>query len=149
MKNIAWSLVLLPLLVGDARGEDDSRSRRVVRCPADIRQEDYGQRRFRNDIRQVLHVNRQYTWLREQLLRRLPDGSLFCAFFTGGNYDGHPRNLVAAIRSDDVENGGFDGFYFSRSHDGLTWSVPKPVGDMGRQPHFFRLGNCLALTYRQ
>ena len=58
-------------------------------------------------------------------------------------------SFLAAIRSDDVENGGFDGFYFSQSDDGLTWSVPRPVGDRGRQPHFFRLQNCLALTYRQ
>ena len=58
-------------------------------------------------------------------------------------------DYLAAIRSDDVENGGFDGFYFSRSHDGLTWSKPEPIGDIGRQPHFFRLDDCWALTYRQ
>ena len=60
-----------------------------------------------------------------------------------------PNDLLAAIRSDDVENGGFDGFYFSRSKDGVNWSTPEPVGDMGRQPHFFRLADCWALTYRQ
>ena len=57
--------------------------------------------------------------------------------------------LLAAIRSDDVKNGGVDGFYFSRSQDGVSWSAPEPVGDMGRQPHFFRLADCWALTYRQ
>ena len=112
MKNATCGLALLALLAGDARAEGDSRSPQVFRCPADIRQEEYGQRRFRNDIRQIFHVSREYTWLREQLLRRLPDDSLFCAFFTGGKYDGHPQNLVAAMRSDD---------------DGQTWSPPEVV----------------------
>jgi hypothetical protein len=59
------------------------------------------------------------------------------------------HDLLAAIRSDDVENGGFDGTYFSYSSDGLTWSTPQPLGDMARQPHFFRLADCWVLTYRQ
>ena len=54
-----------------------------------------------NEIKEVFRVNETYTWLREQLLRRLPDGSLCCAFFTGGRGDGDVRNIVAAIRSDD------------------------------------------------
>lgn len=57
--------------------------------------------------RQIFSTNETYTWLREQLLCRLPDGSLFCAFFTGGGGDGDLDNIVAAIRSDD---------------DGETWS---------------------------
>ena len=55
----------------------------------------------------IFTVNETYTWLREPLLRRLPDGSLCCVFFTGGQGDGALENIVAAIRSDD---------------DGATWS---------------------------
>jgi hypothetical protein len=55
----------------------------------------------------IFTVNGTYTWLREPLLRRLPDGSLCCVFFTGGKRDGALDNIVAAIRSDD---------------DGQTWS---------------------------
>ena len=58
-------------------------------------------------IRTIFEVNDTYTWLREPLLGRLPDGSLCCAFFTGGRGDGDMKNVVAAIRSDD---------------DGATWS---------------------------
>jgi len=64
----------------------------------------------RNPIRTVFKVSEEYTWLREPLLRRLPDGSLCCVFFSGGRGDGDRRNLVAAIRSDD---------------DGQTWSKPE------------------------
>ncbi len=59
------------------------------------------------DARPIFTVNETYTWLREPLLQRLPDGSLCCAFFTGGRGDGALGNIVAAIRSDD---------------DGQTWS---------------------------
>jgi hypothetical protein len=59
---------------------------------------------------QIFHVNETYTWLREPLLARLPDGSLCCAFFTGGRGDGSLKNIVAAVRSDD---------------DGDTWSSPE------------------------
>jgi len=58
-------------------------------------------------IREIFHVNEDWTWLREQLLARMPDGSLFCTIFTGGTFDGDTRNVVAGIRSDD---------------DGETWS---------------------------
>jgi hypothetical protein len=52
-------------------------------------------------VRSIFTVNETYTWLREPLLRRLPDGSLCCVFFTGGRGDGSLENVVAAIRSDD------------------------------------------------
>jgi len=51
--------------------------------------------------RAIFCINRKYTWLREALLRRLPDGSLCCVFFTGGSGDGDIQNVVAALRSDD------------------------------------------------
>ena len=57
--------------------------------------------------RPIFQVDATYTWLREPLLRRLPDGSLCCVFFTGGRGDGDLANVVAAIRSDD---------------EGVTWS---------------------------
>jgi hypothetical protein len=49
----------------------------------------------------IFKVNEKYTWLREALLMRLPDGSLFCEIFTGGTHDGAKTNLVTAVRSDD------------------------------------------------
>lgn len=58
----------------------------------------------------IFTVNTTFTWLREPLLGRLPDGSLCCAFFTGGGWDGDRRNVIAAIRSAD---------------DGVTWSAPQ------------------------
>jgi hypothetical protein len=85
----------------------DAPPRDAVRCPPDIKQEEYAGRPMRNPVRQIFRVNQTFKWLREPLLRRLPDGSLCCVFFTGGAGDGHIRNVVAAIRSDD---------------DGKTWS---------------------------
>jgi len=58
----------------------------------------------------IFEVDDRFTWLREPLLARLPDGSLCCAFFTGGGHDGDRRNVIAAIRSDN---------------DGATWSAPE------------------------
>ena len=55
----------------------------------------------------IFKVNEVYQWLREPLLMRLPDGSLFCEIFLGGQVDGCSENILAAVRSDD---------------DGRTWS---------------------------
>lgn len=55
---------------------------------------------------------KNYTWLREPLLMRLPDGSLFCEIYTGGAGDGAKGNIVGAVRSDD---------------DGETWSELEVV----------------------
>jgi len=38
----------------------------------------------------IFEVNKPFTWLREPLFRRLPDGSLCCVIFTGGR---RRRNL--------------------------------------------------------
>ncbi len=80
-----------------------------------------------HQARVIFRVNDTYTWLREQLLRRLPDGSLCCVFFTGGDGDGHARNLVACIRSND---------------DGRTWSEMEIVASRPDQgcwaPSLFR-----------
>ena len=66
--------------------------------------------------REIFTVNDKYAWLRDPYLARLPDGSLCCAFLTGGSGDGAMSNVVAGIRSDD---------------DGASWSdaevlVQKP-----------------------
>jgi hypothetical protein len=98
------ALLLAPLT---ALAAADASPCAAVRCPPDIKQEDYSGWPMKNPVRQIFRLNQTYTWLREPLLRRLPDGSLCCVFFTGGAGDGHIRNVVAAIRSDD---------------DGKTWS---------------------------
>ena len=66
----------------------------------------------------IYKTNGKYTWLREPLLRRMPDGSLCCVFFTGGSYDGDINNIVAAVRSDD---------------DGETWSDPEVIVSLPNQ----------------
>lgn len=66
-----------------------------------------------------------------------------------------PGKFLAAMRTDetfrrdDNKIAGFCGFYFSRSNDGINWSEPQPTGDIGRQPHFYRIGETFVLAYRQ
>lgn len=71
-----------------------------------------------DSARTIYAVNERFTWLREPALRRLPDGSLLCVFFTGGRGDGDLGNVAAAIRSDD---------------DGVTWSEPEIVKSLPNQ----------------
>lgn len=54
-----------------------------------------------NGYQTIFQINKTYTWLREPLLARLPDDSLCCVIFTGGQNDGALENVVAAVRSDD------------------------------------------------
>lgn len=97
--------------------------------------------------RTIFTVNDTFTWLREPLLRRLPDQSLCCAFFTGGGHDGDLRNVVAAIRSDD---------------DGATWSSPEILKSLpnqsawapsmmvhGGRAHVFWFSSCDRHRYRK
>ncbi len=49
---------------------------------------------------------------REPVLRRMPDGSLIALLYTGGPYEPHPENVVAAVRSED---------------DGAHWSRPEVI----------------------
>jgi len=60
----------------------------------------------------------------------------------------NPNSYVAAIRSDEGQEGSWDGLYLSWSSDGLDWSAPVPLGDRGRQPSFYWVGNLWALGYR-
>ena len=55
----------------------------------------------------IFTADEETPWFRDPYLARLPDGSLCCAFLTGGGCDGAIRNVVAGIRSDD---------------DGSSWS---------------------------
>ncbi|MBN2292883.1 MAG: exo-alpha-sialidase [Pirellulales bacterium] len=59
-----------------------------------------------------------------------------------------PDRYFAAIRADEMV-GAWDGFYWSESSDGLKWTAPKPFGDIGRMPLFYRIGDKWVLTYRQ
>jgi hypothetical protein len=61
-----------------------------------------------------------------------------------------PNDFLAAIRSDEWPNSphAFDGFYLSHSQDGLDWSTPVSLGERGRMPLFYRIGDIWALVYR-
>jgi hypothetical protein len=61
-----------------------------------------------------------------------------------------PDNFLAAIRADEspANKDAFDGFYLSRSKDGLQWSTPVSLGERGRMPLFYRIGDLWALAYR-
>ena len=59
-----------------------------------------------------------------------------------------PGRYFAAIRADDVK-GCWDGFYWSKSTDGLQWSVPASFGERGRMPLISKVGGVWALAYRQ
>lgn len=59
-----------------------------------------------------------------------------------------PGSYVAAIRADEGIEGADDGFYLTWSEDAINWSSPVSMGDKGRMPHFYKLDNLLALSYR-
>lgn len=59
----------------------------------------------------IFSADETYLFAREPLIRRMPDQSLFCLIYTGGNCEPHPDNMVAYVRSED---------------DGATWSNPVP-----------------------
>jgi hypothetical protein len=62
-----------------------------------------------------------------------------------------PGRYLAAIRGDEGPGNpdAFDGFYFSRSENGLQWSAPEPLNERGRMPLFYRIGDSWVLAYRQ
>jgi len=55
----------------------------------------------------IAATDHQWTYIREPVLRRMPDRSLYCTFLTGGPTEPHDDNVVVATRSED---------------DGATWS---------------------------
>ena len=59
-----------------------------------------------------------------------------------------PNRYFAAIRADEVKDS-WDGFYWSESADGHTWSCPASFDERGRMPQFYKLKNVWAMGYRQ
>jgi len=68
---------------------------------------DYLNKRFYYPVTLINDATRNYGYAREPVIRRMPDGSLFCTFLTGGPTQPHNNNIVAASRSFD---------------DGETWT---------------------------
>jgi hypothetical protein len=87
------------------------------------------------EIATIFQVNETFTWLREPLLRRLPDGSLCCIFFTGGRSDGSVGNTVAAVRSDDDGETWSDAEVIVGNSGGSAWAPSLVV--QGQQAHLF------------
>jgi predicted neuraminidase len=56
----------------------------------------------------------RWTYAREPILRRMPDGSLLCIHYAGGPTEPHDENVALVTRSGD---------------DGLTWSRPEILFD--------------------
>ncbi|MVM42239.1 hypothetical protein GO730_38720 [Spirosoma sp. HMF3257] len=63
-------------------------------------------------INEFSKANGQAGWAREPILRRMPDGTLFCLHYTGGAWEPADSNYVAASRSTD---------------DGASWSRPEII----------------------
>jgi len=59
-----------------------------------------------------------------------------------------PERFLAAIRADEGK-GAADGFYLSRSRDGVQWTPPESLGERGRMPLFYKIAGTWALAYRQ
>ena len=95
----------------------------------------------------IFCVNETFTWLREPLLRQLPDGSLCCAFFTGGHGDGDLRNVVAAIRSDD-DGGTWSDIEILASHPTLAAWAPSMFAH-GDRAHLFWFTSADRSRYRK
>ncbi|HEY3379552.1 MAG TPA: sialidase family protein [Armatimonadota bacterium] len=58
----------------------------------------------------IFRADARWLYGREPVLRRMPDGSLFCTVYSGGPREPHNDNVVLGTRSDD---------------DGMTWSAPE------------------------
>jgi len=61
-------------------------------------------------VGRIFTADTQWTYGREPVLRRVPNGDLFCLIYSGGAREPAPGNVVLATRSAD---------------DGATWSVPE------------------------
>ena len=60
----------------------------------------------------MFEADEKFSFAREPVLRRMPDGTLVSLLYTGGNKEPHPENVVAVTRSYD---------------DGETWSKPEII----------------------
>ena len=64
---------------------------------------------FAYDASVMFTADETLSYGREPLLRRMPDGSLFCLIYTGGEKEPSDENVVAGVRSLD---------------NGKSWSAP-------------------------
>jgi len=60
----------------------------------------------------IFHHDETWTQAREPVLRRMPNGDLFCTHYSGGPTEPHNDNVVLATRSAD---------------DGASWSKPELI----------------------
>ncbi len=118
-------------------------------CPYHEEQIAGGERRFRSMI--VWSRDGGKTW-DEPIAFPLPaDGNI--GLTEAAVAEIAPGEYLAAIRTDEAPDPSttpraFDGFYFSRSTDGMQWSPPESLGERGRMPRFYRFGELSALAYR-
>lgn len=68
--------------------------------------------RFLGRAVKIFQSSEEWPFGREPQLARMPDGSLFCAIFSGGKQEPSPENCVIAVRSYD---------------DGRTWTKPERI----------------------
>lgn len=97
--------------------------------------------------REIFAANEAYPWFRDPYLARLPDGSLCCAFLTGGRSDGSLRNVVAGIRSDD-DGASWSGAEVLMELPGRACSVSSLFRSEGRA-YLFCLSSTDAHRYRK
>lgn len=80
-------------------------------------QHTHAQALFRYEPRIIWERDERWTYAREPVMRRMPDGSLVCLLYAGGPFEPHDENVVLIVRSDD---------------DGESWSAPEVLF---RHPH--------------
>ena len=77
----------------------------------------HGNVRFRYEPRIIWECDETWTYAREPVFRRMPDGGLVCLHYAGGPREPHDDNIVLITRSDD---------------DGDTWTEAEVIFD---HPH--------------
>ena len=105
-----------------------------------------GKRKFQSFL--LWSRDKGKTWSKPIAFPRPADGN--AGLTEGTIVELGPNNYLAAIRTDEwpANDDAFDGFYLSRSTDGLKWSTPESLCERGRMPLFYRIGGLWALAYR-